>query len=269
MTTKIYRRVARTDGGLKSTYIGALSDPLVQFLKRRDTLDAAELSAQKRQHDADRDMLAKIDYVLDTEQKQIEAALRAWLRTQSKSIARDGSWHTKTLRKSRSETVPMNMSKDDFHELLALAEHGNETALGTLRSIMAKDRDTWFPFGDLQAHSRSVLIDSLTRGNTVARESLNINLQEMREELLGEISNPIRSHAVEHVVTCWVDVQRQLMMAAESSHSRGAADFNDRRLDRAQKRYLKSLDFLNNLNVQLGVEQTLPEAEVVGADADN
>ena len=251
MSTRYYRKVHRDGDKLKSTYVGTLNDPVVQVLKRRDRLDTAERKAQKVQHQFDRDRLARIDYLLRCERNQLAAALRVWLRTQSLVIGKAGLWQRKKTRQSRRESVPVNLSRDDFEELLALVENGNETALQSLRAIMRADRDTWFPFGDLASHARKLLIDSLTRGETVARESLMINLEEMRADLRGDVENCVRDHAVEHVITCYVDLQRQTIMNAETAPSRSAADFNERRLDQAQKRYHHALKFLNDLDLQL------------------
>lgn len=258
---KYLRHVKRDGDIIRSTYIGSLSDPLVQVLQRRERLCKAERNAKQREHLADKQRSDKIDYLLDGSQQQLLAARRVWLRTQSIIVARDGTWQRKVLRQSRKETVPVSMSRDDFEELLALAETGNETALQSLRKIMAADRDTWFPFGDLQTHARKLLLDSMTRGNTIARESLHINLEEMREELRDGHDNCIRDLAIDHVVTCWLDIHRQTLATTETSPSRSAADFNDRRLERSQKRYRNALKFLNDMNVQLGIQPVAPETE--------
>ncbi len=264
---KYYRRVKRDGDRLRSTYIGCVSDPLVHLMKRRDRLSKAERDAQLRQHKAEKVCRTKLDFLLNTTATQLPAALRVWLRTQSMTIARDGTWQTKTLRRSKKETTPMKMSRDDFEELLTLAETGNETALSSLRKIMKADRETWFPFGDLKTHARKLMIDSLTRGNTVARESLHINLHEMRDDLRGDHENCVRDHAIDHVLTCWVDMHRQTMMATEPSPSRSAADFNDRRLASAQKRFQSALKFLNDLNVQLGIKPVAAVTSPETADA--
>lgn len=256
MTSKYYRRVERSNGRLKSTYIGSMSDPMVQVLYRYDQLSRANRRAARRQHVADRDQLARIDYCLDGQFQQIYGLLRVWLRTQSRTISRDGSWQTKQLRQTRRETTPVNMTRDDFEEMVALAEAGNEQALKSLREIMASDRDEWFLFGDLQYHARVSLIDRLTRGQTIARESLLINLDEMRRTLLRGIDHCVRNHAVEHVVTCWLDMHSQTLIANEDSPTRSASDFHDGRLEKAQRRYQKALKFLLDLDKQLGFDET-------------
>lgn len=254
--SKYFRYVQRQGDGFQSIYVGARGDPMTHLLKRRQRLTRAEVRAHRRQHRADQKMLGEVDYCLNACCGQLNAALRAWLRTQSISTSRDGSWVCRTLRQSRGESVPVNMSKDDFEELLALAESGNERAIKSLRTIMSKDRETWFPFGDLTSHARKQLLSSLTRGNTIATQSLDINMAEMREQLRGDHENPIRDLAIDQVITCWVDVHRQTIVCGEYDESRAATNYNDQRLAKTQKRYRDALKFLNDMNIQLGLSES-------------
>lgn len=249
MGSRQYFYLAHRDGDkIKHQYVGSKANPVVAVLYREDRLRKAEAKAQRKTRDAEREWQQQIDSTIEQRRDQLTSALKIWLRVRGYIIDRDGTWRRSRSSKTGGSRMPATMTKEDFDELVVLAEKGHPQALESLRELIASDRETWRPFGDLTEHVKRQLLDSMTRGNIVARESLNLRAAEVHQELLGDHTSPIRKLAVDQVMLCWLDLHRQTAMVAEPRDGKTETDFLERRLAKAQKRYRDALEFLNKLD---------------------
>ena len=257
--TGYFRRVFREGDKLRSVHIGASSDALVQLLKRRHRLGKATQKAHQGDNEKTRAWLTTIDDAMDCYSRQLNSLLRVWLRVHSISICRDGSWQVKHLRKRKGENVPVNMTKDDFDELVVLAGRGKEQAEESLLQLMREDRHTWRPFGDLSGLVQKQLLSSITGASTggdlaVANASLEVSLEELRTRLRRGISDPLRDLAIDQIVMAHLDTHRQALLVAEPEQSRTMVNHNDQRMKRSQSRLQAAIEFLAKVDRMLGLQ---------------
>ena len=118
---RLFQASLREGDKLRSVHIGASHDPLVQLLERRHRLGKATHNARRDDNEKERAWLATVDNTINCYSRQLNRLLQVWLRVHSISICRDGSCQVKRLRKRVGETVPVNLTKDDFDELVVLA----------------------------------------------------------------------------------------------------------------------------------------------------
>ena len=245
---KYHYRVRREAGQVKRDYVGPLGDPVVSILFRTDRLSKAEKTAQRKQHEAETKWYADIKAMLTQHAKQLTQARDLWLIVQGYRVRQNKSWKRTRSRKLKGKTVPSTMTREDFDVLVKLAENGDAKALESLRELMRSDRETFRPFGDLSGHVRQQLLSAITRGNLVAREALNIKLEEMRSELQMDGASGIHRLAIEQVLICWLDVHYQAICFNEPNDRKTRTDAHERRLTKAQKRLRESLGFLEKLS---------------------
>ena len=155
--------------------------------------------------------------------------------------------------------MPVKMTRDDFDELVVLAERGNEEAEESLRQMMREDRETWRPFGDLSGLVQKQLLSSITSGATtgsaaVANASLEVGLEELRKRLRRGVSDPLRDIAIDQIIMAHLDVHRQGLVVAEPDQSRTTVNHNDQRMKRSQARLQSAVEFLTKVDKMLGLE---------------
>jgi hypothetical protein len=257
--SEYFRRVYRDGDKLRSVHVGSSKDALIQVLQRRHRLKKAYEKAHREECEKLRRWLVTIDDAMDQYGRQLDSLLKVWLRVQRISVCRDGSWQVKRQRKRKKETVPMAMTRDDFDELVVLAERGNEKAEESLRQLMREDRDTWRPFGDLSALVQKQLLSSVTSGATtgtsaVASASLEVGLEELRQRLRRGISDPLRDLAIDQIIMAHIDTHRQGLAVAEPEQSRTMVNHNDQRMKRSQARLQAAVTFLAKVDQILGLK---------------
>ena len=254
-----FRRVYREGDKLRSVHVGSPKEPLTRVLMRRFKLKQAYSQAHQEENEKVRRWLATLDDAMNRHAVQLDSLLRVWLRVQRISVCRDGSWQVKPQRRRRNETVPVKMTRDDFDELVVLAERGNEEAEESLRQMMREDRETWRPFGDLSGLVQKQLLSSITSGATtgsaaVANASLEVGLEELRKRLRRGISDPLRDIAIDQIIMAHIDVHRQGLIVAEPDQSRTTVNHNDQRMKRSQTRLQSAVEFLTKVDKMLGLE---------------
>lgn len=78
-----------------------------------------------------------------------------------------------------------------------------------------------------------------------AKDALQRELEKKRAELSGENPTPIERLLIERVISCWLQVQHaDLVVAQSKSVSHAAGDYNQRRQDRSNRRFLAAVKTL-------------------------
>jgi len=166
-----------------------------------------------------------------------------------------GSW-----RRKRFVPVAREVKRLDVRELAQLAREGDRMALGTL-----SDRfPAWLHetvangHGELNAVVETALIEQLGPGHgALHKDAVAARLAIMRDELAPPGSSPLESLLAERVAICWLHVQ--LMEEEAVAYAGDLANIRDpiraremdrravvvdRRLARAQSRYIQALTAL-------------------------
>jgi hypothetical protein len=143
-------------------------------------------------------------------------------------------------------TDPKAMTNEELLALLKRAEQGDVSTLPVLREVL-RDPAMVRPLGgDLAELAQLYVVGHLSGKDLACREAIVRRLDLFREELLGSDPTPVERLLVERVVACWLHVQEADIRYAEHSEncSFAQADFDQRRLDAANKRYLAALKTL-------------------------
>jgi hypothetical protein len=132
------------------------------------------------------------------------------------------------------------------NELLSLikrAEGGDRSTLPELRRILSEPSAVDLLGGDLARQAEEAFVNNAAGKNLVFREALTRKLELLRAELCGPDPTPVERLLVERVVACWLQVQdadaRYAQALGEAPVAHG--DYQQRRMDRAHRRYLSAL----------------------------
>ncbi len=260
---RTFKRGYRDGERVKSVYVGTVGDPLVDLLRRKHDLNLACSRGQSQSDEELRRWHDLIDKMVNRYASQFRSLLTVWLRVRGVSVDRDGSWKTKKIRKRKGETVPVNMTQDDFDELVVLAERGNEAAEASLQQLMRQDPATWRRFGDLAYLVQKQLLGRLCDGSVVATAAMEVELGHLRERLRRNVSDPLRDLAIDEIVAAQINLQLQTMEAATPGLSRTMASHHDQRLARARRQFQSSIEGLAKIDRHLGL-QLQPTTEFAG-----
>jgi hypothetical protein len=130
--------------------------------------------------------------------------------------------------------------------LIRRAEQGDESILPQLQALFDGDRGARLveAFGGDMARTAEQLMVARSSGeNMVVREALHRKLAALRAELAGPDPTPIERLLAERAALCWLGVNEFEAAAAQQLGpiSIDQADYEQRRLDRAHKRFLMAL----------------------------
>jgi hypothetical protein len=134
---------------------------------------------------------------------------------------------------------------EGIRELLKRAAKGDTATLPVLRKFLENPANVEAFGGNLASYAQGLFVKSLSGGDLCVREAILSKLAAMRTELLGDNPTPVERLLVERVVSCWLQVQDADIRAAGAKDlSIKQADYHQRRMDSANRRYLAALKAL-------------------------
>jgi hypothetical protein len=145
---------------------------------------------------------------------------------------------------SSGELEQSEKTVEKLHDLLRLAEKGEEAAVPEIRQILNEHPDLALRYVDVAHVAEDALIEEMTEeGDLAAKELIRCQLGAMREQIAGTNSSPLEWLLSERVVLTWLKVQLfealyarnmpKLTMPQEEHHQK--------RLDRAHGRHLSAI----------------------------
>jgi hypothetical protein len=148
---------------------------------------------------------------------------------------------------------------DDIRALIDRARKGDESTLPALRILLQNTTHVENLGGNLAVQTEITLIDAAAGKNLLFTEALARKLKNLRAELAGPSPTPVERLLVERIVTCWLQLQdADIRYAQAKDLSITQADYHQRRIDRAHKRFLsavKSLATVRRLAVPVLIGQ--------------
>jgi hypothetical protein len=133
---------------------------------------------------------------------------------------------------------------EKLHDLLRLAEKGEEDAVPEIRQILDEHPDLARRYVDVAHVAEDALIEEMTKeGDLAAKELIRCQLESMREQIAGTNSSPLERLLSERVVLTWLEIQ--LFQALYAKNMRKLtipqAEHHQKRLDRAHRRHLSAI----------------------------
>ena len=148
---------------------------------------------------------------------------------------------------SSGELEESEKTVEKLHDLLRLAEKGQEDAVPEIRQILNEHPDLTWRFVDVAHIAEDALIEVMTEeGDLAAKELIRYQLEAMREQIAGKNSSPLERLLSERVVITWLEVQFFEALYAKNMRklTLPQAEHHQKRLDRAHGRHLSAIGAL-------------------------
>jgi hypothetical protein len=133
---------------------------------------------------------------------------------------------------------------EKLHDLLRLAEKGQEDAVPEIRQILNEHPDLAWRFVDVAHIAEDALIEVMTKEDDLAtKELIRCQLEAMKEEVAGKNSSALERLLSERVVVTWLEVQLFEALYAQNMRKLTIpqAEHHQKRLDRAHRRHLSAI----------------------------
>ena len=135
---------------------------------------------------------------------------------------------------------------EKLHDLLRLAEKGQEDAVPEIRQILNEHPDLALRFVDVAQIAEDALIEKMTREEDLAtKEIMRCQLEAMREEIAGENPSPLERLLAERIVATWLQIQLfeglYTSGMSKSSMTIAQGSFHQKRLDQTYRRHLSAI----------------------------
>jgi hypothetical protein len=142
-----------------------------------------------------------------------------------------------------ADAIPAN--PEQMGKLLKRAESGDVSTLPVLRKIVQEPEGVRLLGGELAEQAQQSFIHAAAGENLAFQVAMTRKLELLRAELSVPDQTPLERLLVERVVACWLQVQDADVRYAQGKNLTPEwGDYYQRRMDRAQKRYLSAIKTL-------------------------
>jgi hypothetical protein len=257
--TYYYRKI-RIGDRVKSQYGGAGDDARMFAAleeEKREEVAAERARWKARQAASDAEEQQIVDYARVVERAVVEALRAAgyhrqgrrfrWARVMGKAIQdktdKPGKGWTWDIRIPSNNLEP---EAEACRELACKAQDGDPAAL---LEYLAKSSDSTrvsLGNGNLGGVAKLELAHKYAKGNPVIKHAVLAKMRLLRDELAGESPNQPEWHLADVAAQCWADFQRCQIErdCLKDGTSLSVRNYYDKRLDRAHKRFIRSLKAL-------------------------
>jgi len=155
--------------------------------------------------------------------------------------------------RSAAVKVATKRDREDFEEILDLAEQGDKSVLPRVREVLGEFPDLVSEIGDLARLAKGGMLDMLSDRNVLIRAAQEQYLADIVEEIAGPEATVIEKLLAEQIGICWLHVRHvEIKYAHLKSYTLSEGEYYQRCLDQAQKRYLRAIKTLAQIR-KLGV----------------
>jgi hypothetical protein len=133
----------------------------------------------------------------------------------------------------------------ELRRLIDRAHAGDESTRPALRKLLDDPAFVDRLGGDLARQAEWSLVDAVAGKDVAFKEALTRKLELLRAELLGPDPTSLERLLVERVVACWLQVYEVDIRTAQAKDlPLKWADFYQKRMDRAHRRFLSAIKTL-------------------------
>jgi hypothetical protein len=164
--------------------------------------------------------------------------------------------------------------EQEVKDAVERASEGDESALPVIRRSLDEKSEGWWAASDLAQMTIRTQVKQICEDNLYAKEILERQVERLEAELSGPDSSPLERLLVERIGACWLHVNYAEIKNAEQmkgATSFKASEYYQKRVDRAQRRYLAAIKALaqvrrlqsgiphsqTNLQVNIGSQQAM------------
>lgn len=152
-------------------------------------------------------------------------------------------------------TLDVQTAVDQVNALLPAANAGDRHALCQLRTILDTHPLLWEQVGDLGRQAELALVRAAASTNTVAKDAILRRLDALRREVAGPAPSTLECLLADRVALGWLGLavaEGTYHQALEQGLGHGDDEFHQKRVERAQRRYLAAIKALAQVR-RLGV----------------
>jgi len=147
--------------------------------------------------------------------------------------------------RSAAVKVSTKRNREDFGEILDLAEKGDKSVLPRVREVLAEFPDLVSEIGDLTRLAKGGMLDMLSDSNVLIRAAEEQYLADMVEDIAGPQATTIERLLAEQIGVCWLHIRHiEIKYAHLKSYTQSEGEYYQRCLDRSQNRYLRAIKTL-------------------------
>ncbi len=145
-------------------------------------------------------------------------------------------------RRANEETTK-DLASLEVWALEERADKGDQVALQTLKEQFGVLFDQYASMRPFAREADGAQLKLVSGEHLVLRESIRRELDNMRRELAGVSPTPLESLLVDRVVACWLQLRYAETIYAQNLArlTLVQADYHQKRIDRAHKRYLTAI----------------------------
>jgi hypothetical protein len=136
----------------------------------------------------------------------------------------------------------------EFSELTALVHRGmagDREVLPAIRRLLDQTPALWEEARSLATQVERAWIQVLAGDNLVTQEILERQVGMLKVQLAGAAPTPLEQLLVERIAVCWLQMQHAELQAATHVHQANVRrEWDDRRLDKVQQRFLLAVKAL-------------------------
>ncbi len=174
------------------------------------------------------------------------------------------------MAKSESTTKPVKVLQpvevERFQELVRKTRKAKPRPkdVDALRSYLESHPQLWCVIGDVAKLAYNKLTDNIAGEHVGLRESLTIGREAMRAELGYQQATPLERLLIDQVLLCWLrlyGIEFSYTATLEKNVPLALADYWERKLSAAQRRYLRACETLARIH-----KLRLPSVQINIAD---
>jgi hypothetical protein len=152
----------------------------------------------------------------------------------------------------------------ELQRLVDRARNGDVSALPAVRLLLQEASSVEEFSANLAIQTEETLIAAAAGKDLFYKEALRRKQQLMRAELAGPTPTPLEKLLVERIVTCWLQLQdADIRFAQAKELTINQADYHQRRIDRAHKRFLSAVKTLATVR-RLAVPVLIGQVNIAG-----
>jgi hypothetical protein len=146
--------------------------------------------------------------------------------------------------KPNEPAVPRNA--DEVRAFLKRTQAGDRSTLPVLQTMLRDPECVRVFGGELAESVEGSFLRALAKDDVGFQQAARRKMELLRAELLGPGATPVEQLLVERVVACWLQVQDAELRYAQGQDKLNIrqADYYQRRIDAANRRYLAALKTL-------------------------
>jgi hypothetical protein len=158
-------------------------------------------------------------------------------------------------------------SAPELKDAVERASRGDRSALPTIRQRLDTKSDEWWVANDFARMTTRAQIGQIYEDNLFARETLERQVERLKAELSGANPSPLERLLVERIACCRLQVNYAETKNAEyakAGRNFQASEYYQKRVDRAQQRYIAAIKALAQVRRLLGssVQVNIAEQQV-------